>query len=66
MKADNPFEDYLEISLGYHMVCNNECERMVVARNLIKEAEKLGHLEEYIPVEEQVTYKAAEEPISQS
>jgi len=35
----------------------NQVQRMVVARNLIKEAEKLGHLEEYIPVEEQQSYK---------
>ena len=32
LKADNPFEDSLEISLAFHLVCNTECERMVVAR----------------------------------
>jgi len=35
----------------------NQIQRMVIARNLIKEAEQLAHLEEYIPVEEQVTYR---------
>jgi alkylation response protein AidB-like acyl-CoA dehydrogenase len=35
----------------------NQIQRMVVARNLIKEAERLAHLEAYIPREEQNTYK---------
>jgi len=35
----------------------NQIQRMVVARNLIKEAEALRHLEDYIPKEEQNTYK---------
>ena len=34
----------------------NQIQRMVVARNLIKEAEALAHLEDYIPREEQQTY----------
>ena len=36
----------------------NQVQRMVIARNLIKEAEALGHLDEYIPRETQETYKA--------
>jgi alkylation response protein AidB-like acyl-CoA dehydrogenase len=36
----------------------NQIQRMVVARNLIKESEALSHLEAYIPQEEQVTYQA--------
>ncbi len=35
----------------------NQIQRMVIARNLIKEAEQLSFLEEYIPQEEQVTYR---------
>ena len=35
----------------------NQVQRMVIARNLIKEAEGLAHLEDYIPVEEQKSYK---------
>jgi len=34
----------------------NQIQRMVVARNLIKEAAALAHLEAYIPQEEQQTY----------
>ena len=34
----------------------NQVQRMVVARNLIKEAESLAHLEAYIPVEVQDSY----------
>ncbi|MEQ8765133.1 MAG: acyl-CoA dehydrogenase family protein [Planctomycetota bacterium] len=34
----------------------NQIQRMVVARNLIKEAGNLKHLEDYIPTEEQVDY----------
>ena len=34
----------------------NQVQRMVIARNLIKEAESLAHLEAYIPTEEQATY----------
>jgi len=34
----------------------NQIQRMVVARNLIKEAEALAHLEDYIPREEQESY----------
>jgi butyryl-CoA dehydrogenase len=37
----------------------NQVQRMVIARNLIKEAEELAHLEEYIPREEQQTFKDA-------
>jgi len=36
----------------------NQVQRMVVARNLIKEAEGLAHLEEFIPREEQKSYRA--------
>lgn len=35
----------------------NQVQRMVIARNLIKEAEKLSHLESYIPLEEQKSYE---------
>ncbi len=35
----------------------NQIQRMVVARNLVKEAESLAHLEAYIPREEQKSYK---------
>jgi len=35
----------------------NQVQRMVVARNLIKEAEALRHLDEFIPREEQKSYK---------
>ncbi len=35
----------------------NQVQRLVIARNLIKEADKLAHLAEYIPFEEQKTYK---------
>jgi butyryl-CoA dehydrogenase len=35
----------------------NQVQRMVVARNLIKEAGALGHLEAFIPREEQKSYK---------
>ncbi len=35
----------------------NQIQRMVVARNLIKEAEALAHLGDYIPVEVQQSYK---------
>ena len=37
----------------------NQIQRMVVARNLIKEAESLSHLDAYIPREEQKSYKPA-------
>jgi alkylation response protein AidB-like acyl-CoA dehydrogenase len=40
----------------------NQVQRMVVARNLIKEAESLRHLEAYIPREEQKSYKSANAP----
>ncbi len=35
----------------------NQVQRMVIARNLIKEAEQLSHLEAYIPHEEQCSYE---------
>ena len=38
----------------------NQVQRMVVARNLIKEIESLSHLQQYIPQEEQKTYKKSE------
>jgi alkylation response protein AidB-like acyl-CoA dehydrogenase len=38
----------------------NQVQRMVVARNPIKEAEALRHLEACIPREEQRSYKKAE------
>ncbi len=44
----------------------NQIQRMVIARNLIKEADQLAHLEAYIPREEQVSYKAAGEVVSRS
>ena len=37
----------------------NQVQRMVVARNLIKEAEQLAHLDAYIPTEEQESYGGA-------
>jgi butyryl-CoA dehydrogenase len=40
----------------------NQVQRMVVARNLVKEAEALRHLEDYIPREEQKSYRSAEAP----
>lgn len=40
----------------------NQIQRMVVARNLIKEAEALSHLEAYIPQEEQQSYANEEAP----
>jgi butyryl-CoA dehydrogenase len=43
----------------------NQIQRMVIARNLIKEAEALAHLEPYIPTEEQRTYKS-DEALAQS
>ncbi len=41
----------------------NQIQRMVIARNLIKEAESLAHLEDYIPNEEQVSYRGDEVPV---
>ena len=35
----------------------NQVQRMIIARNLIKEAEQLAHLGRYIPYEEQLDYK---------
>lgn len=35
----------------------NQVQRLVIARNLIKELGELSHLEQYIPQETQVTYK---------
>ena len=40
----------------------NQIQRMVIARNLIKEAEQLSHIEQYIPTEEQKTF-ADEQPV---
>ena len=40
----------------------NQIQRMVIARNLIKEAESLSHLEQYIPQEEQKSYAGEEAP----
>ena len=40
----------------------NQIQRMVVARNLIKEAESLRHLDAFIPREEQKSYKGASAP----
>ena len=40
----------------------NQIQRMVVARNLIKEAEALAHLDAYIPRETQKNYKEAGAP----
>jgi butyryl-CoA dehydrogenase len=40
----------------------NQVQRMVIARNLIKEAAGLAHLEDYIPIEVQNTYKEEEAP----
>jgi butyryl-CoA dehydrogenase len=37
----------------------NQIQRMVVSRNLIKEAESLAHLDAYIPRETQKNYKEA-------
>ena len=34
----------------------NQIQRMVIARNMIKEADELEHLQEFIPHEDQVTY----------
>ena len=38
----------------------NQIQRMVIARNLIKEVEQLAHLDEFIPREEQKAYKGEE------
>jgi len=38
----------------------NQVQRLVIARNLIKEAETLAHLEEYIPREEQENFQTDE------
>jgi len=38
----------------------NQVQRMVICRNLIKEAEGLAHLEEFIPREEQSSYSPGE------
>ena len=38
----------------------NQIQRMVIARNLIKEASDLSHLEEFIPYEEQNLYGATD------
>jgi alkylation response protein AidB-like acyl-CoA dehydrogenase len=43
----------------------NQIQRMVIARNLLKEASALEHLQEYIPREEQKNYRPAEEPAAQ-
>jgi len=40
----------------------NQIQRMVVARNLIKEADALRHLEAFIPREEQKSYKGTSAP----
>jgi len=40
----------------------NQVQRMVIARNLIKEAEQLSHLESYIPLEEQKSYENDQVP----
>jgi hypothetical protein len=37
----------------------NQVQRMVVARNLVREAGALAHLERFIPTEEQRTYAEA-------
>jgi hypothetical protein len=37
----------------------NQVQRMVIARNLVKEAGALKHLERYIPQEEQKLYKGS-------
>ena len=41
----------------------NQIQRLVIARNLIKEAEKLAHLEDYIPRETQATFAEATEEV---
>lgn len=38
----------------------NQVQRMVIARNLIKEVESLRHLDQYIPYEEQASYRDEE------
>ena len=38
----------------------NQIQRLVIARNLIKEAEQLAHLEAYIPRETQRSYQEGE------
>lgn len=42
----------------------NQIQRMVIARNLVKEAEGLSHLEEFIPREVQKTFEPDEVPTS--
>jgi hypothetical protein len=44
----------------------NQVQRMVVARNLIKESESLSHLAASIPQEEQKSYRKAESTAKQS
>jgi alkylation response protein AidB-like acyl-CoA dehydrogenase len=42
----------------------NQIQRLVVARQLIREAGELEHLEAYIPVEEQLTYELEAQTVS--
>jgi alkylation response protein AidB-like acyl-CoA dehydrogenase len=42
----------------------NQIQKLVIARNLIKEAGKLGHLEAFIPTETQCSYAPEESPAS--
>jgi len=41
----------------------NQVQRLVIARNLVREAEQLRHLQDYIPLEEQKTYQDAGSPV---
>ena len=41
----------------------NQVQRLVIARNLIKESEALAHLEPYIPFEVQSSYQAEGSPV---
>jgi butyryl-CoA dehydrogenase len=41
----------------------NQIQRLVIARNLVKEADQLAHLAEYIPREEQKSFRAEEKEV---
>ena len=63
---DYPIEKYMrdaKITQIYEGA--NQIQKLVIARNLIKEANGLAHLEEFIPVEEQSVYQE-EEPAPKS
>ena len=59
---DYPIEKYMrdaKITQIYEGA--NQIQKMVIARNLIKEANRLDHLDGFIPQESQTTYRAEKE-----